>query len=462
MIFQDVVSPIIVAPLAAFAVSGGISYTLVLVLFIAIFFDASETLLRMRAFAKNKTLLSVFRNKIGGEPPLDNISLSVIVPAYKRVSELKRCLKCLVDSGIPKEQIFVIDDYSNDNFQTATFASAQGVKVISLSRNTKKVGAVNIGLGFVNTKYVLLLDADSLLVANYSQLNKAILEMEKLQLDAMAGMVLPYNPAPESSGHSSNILFGIQRLEYEQAMKLGRGSMYSLDSIQKDNEVSVDNFKVKRAEVMNVSGAFGIFRTEALRKTSDAYQNAEEIFAGEDLERTFKMLATNGKVGYSDELLIYTSSPITVKSHFKQRVTWAEGFFRCFCSRFGAGICRKKVSTLTYVTYLIRDILLHPLKLLFLPLLIIDFPLFLVLLAFYLILNLTVTMVLNGGKQFSKRATFLLSFYRLYLLLIPTTIGYVKGLLHVTKIAILKSNGRNMVPPIKIIKTWNIEGANFA
>jgi cellulose synthase/poly-beta-1,6-N-acetylglucosamine synthase-like glycosyltransferase len=430
-------------------------FPLFLVIAIAFFLDGTEIFLRLRAFSLNKHAIAEFRQDLSKNVAESNSDFTVILPAFKRPEELEECIAHLFSARIPREKILVVDDFSNDGFQTANVAASYGLSVIAISRNTKKVGAIELGIKQAKSKYVILMDADSFLLSDNNEIEKAILEMETLNLDAMAARVLPHRNASLSSS-SSKLLFELQYLEYEQAMQLGRGAMYEIGKNEGEEPISLKNAKVKHAKVISVSGAFGIFKTEALRRTLSTYKSAEENFNWEDIERTFKVLATKGKIGYSDRLLIQTNSPSTFKGHFKQRLAWSEGFFRCFCSRFGVGICKTKTSTSVYTLYLSRDILLHPLKLLFLPLLFINFPLFLTLMGFYTALNIVTVAYLRNATSVSKKAVLLLPFYRLYMAIFPTTIGYAKGLVHTAKIIILKRVGKTLLLPITIVKTWNL------
>lgn len=431
-------------------------FPLFLVVAIAFFLDGTEILLRLRAFSSRKHRIAEFRQDLSKNIKESNSDFTVILPVFRRREELEKCIAHLFRARIPKEKIMVVDDFSNDGFQTANVAARYGLGVISISRNTKKVGAIELGVKQARSKYVILMDADSLLVSNINQIEETIMEMETLNLDAMAARILPHRDAPLPSA-SSWLLFELQYLEYEQAMQLGRGAMYEIVKNEDEEAIRLENAKVKHADVISVSGAFGIFRTEALLRALSTYKSVEENFNGEDIERTFKVLATNGKIGYSDHLLVQTFSPSTFKSHFKQRIKWSEGFFRCFCSRFGVGICKRKTSTSVYGLYLSRDILLHPLKLLFLPLLFLNFPLFLTLLGFYIALNTATVVYLRNWTSVSKKAILLLPLYRLYMEIFPTTIGYAEALAHAAKISVLKSVGKTCLPPISIVKTWNLK-----
>lgn len=419
------------------------------VLVTAFVIDGVEMLIRARAFSKSQLLLSKFRADLANNPPSSDPDVTVILPAYKNPEEVERCILYLLKAGIPHEKILVVDDYSNDNFKTATKAASFNVKVISIGRNSQKVGAVNVGLDAADTKYVVVLDSDSVLLASYSRLAKAIEEMEILGLDAMACRILPCPPASEVGTElqfdKKNIMLELQTLEFDQAMRLGRGSMYALQRLN-------GSYKLKYADVIAIPGAFGIFRRTLLRQVMSNIK--EESILAEDAERTLKILGKNGKVGYADDILVLTAAKLDMDSHFNQRVGWTAGLFRCFVSWFGASVCKRKLPGMVYLSILVRDVLIHPLKLLSIPFLLL-YPLeFASLMGFYFALTIVITCRIDVDVNISRSVLVLIFFYRLYMNIFPTTAGYFKALLHEIKLHTIDRNRK--VPPIEIVRVWNL------
>lgn len=421
---------------------------LVGILITAFVLDGLELIIKAHTFSANQPLISKFRAGLEQGSQNYDPDLTIILPAYRNPLEVERSVQYLLKAGVPRKKIVVVDDYSNDKFETATRAAKLGVRVLSIGRNSKKVGAVNVGLDAVDTKYVMVLDSDCVLLSSYSKIARVIQEMEILGLDGMAGRILPCLPASESGmklySDKKSILLDLQYLEYDQAIRLGRGAMYAL---QRKN----GSYSVKYADVLVVSGAFGIFRRTVLRQAMSNIK--EESILAEDAERTLKILGKNGMVGYADDILILTSAKLDLSSHYKQRVDWAAGFFRTFVSRFGASVCKRKVAGATYLLWLVRDILIHPLRLLSIPFLLL-YPLeFLSLIAFYYILNISLVRKVDYDITASRTILALMLFYKLYMAWIPTTIGYATALVHELKLHMFHRTKR--LPPIDIVQTWN-------
>lgn len=418
------------------------------ILVTAFLVDGVEMLIRAHVFSKSQLHLSRFRAHLANNSANPDPDVTVILPAYKNPEEVERCIHYLLKAGVPHKKILVVDDYSNDNFKTATVAANFGVRVISIGRNTQKVGAVNVGLDAADTKFVVVLDSDCILLATYKRVGKAIEEMEILGLDAMACRVLPCPPASEVGTElqldKRSVMLELQTLEFDQSMRLGRGSLYALQPLN-------DSYKLKYADVIAIPGAFGIFRRTLLRQVMSNIK--EESILAEDAERTLKILAKNGKVGYADDLIVLTAAKLDMNSHFNQRVAWSAGLFRCFVSRFGASVCKKKLAGTVYLSILIRDVLIHPLKIISIPFFLL-YPLeFVSLIGFYIALNIFITHRIDIDISTSRTMFMQIVFYRLYMNMFPTTAGYFKALLHEIKLHTIDRNLK--LPPIKIVRLWN-------
>jgi cellulose synthase/poly-beta-1,6-N-acetylglucosamine synthase-like glycosyltransferase len=411
--------------------------------------DGVDILIRARAFSKGQLLLTKFRADLANNPLSSNPDLTVILPAYKNPEEVERCIHYLLKAGIPHQKILVVDDFSNDNYETATRAANFKVKVISIGRNSQKVGAVKVGLDVADTKYVMVMDSDSVLLASYSRIAKAIEEMEILGLDAMASRLLPCPPASEVGTKlqldKRSIMLELQSLEYDQSMRLGRGPMYSLQRLN-------GSYKLKYAEVIAIPGAFGIFRRALLRQVMSTIK--EESILAEDAERTLKILGKNGKVGYTDDIVVLTAAKLYWDPHFYQRVGWTAGLFRCFVSWFGASVCKRKLAGMAYLSILVRDVFMHPLKILSIPFLLFYPWEFASLMGLYFALTIVITHRVDADVKVSHTALGLLLFYRLYMFIFPTTAGYFKALLHEIKLHTIDRNRK--VPPIEIVRVWNL------
>ncbi len=82
---------------------------------------------------------------------------AVIVPAFNEEKTIKNVLRAAKNTPVVDE-IIVVDDGSTDN--TALNAEEEGVRVIKLSSNVGKGGAIKAGVKETTANVLILLDAD--------------------------------------------------------------------------------------------------------------------------------------------------------------------------------------------------------------------------------------------------------------------------------------------------------------
>src|SRR5215831_11226803 len=114
--------------------------------------------------------------------------LTVIIPAYNEAASLADTVKSLVNQTTPPARVVVVDDCSTDG--TGEVAAALGVEVLRPPANTgSKAGAQTFALRTVATRYVMAIDADTILATD------AIGELSAAFADpgvaAACGLVLP-------------------------------------------------------------------------------------------------------------------------------------------------------------------------------------------------------------------------------------------------------------------------------
>jgi biofilm PGA synthesis N-glycosyltransferase PgaC len=114
--------------------------------------------------------------------------LTVIVPAYNEEATIADTLQSLFAQTLVPAQIIVVDDCSTDG--TRDVALAFGVTVLRPSRNTgSKAGAQNFALKQVDTRWVMAIDADTILAPD--AIEKLAPALEDESVAAACGFVLP-------------------------------------------------------------------------------------------------------------------------------------------------------------------------------------------------------------------------------------------------------------------------------
>jgi poly-beta-1,6-N-acetyl-D-glucosamine synthase len=194
--------------------------------------------------------------------------------------------------------IYVIDNNSTDH--TAEVAKQLGKELglslqVLFEKTPGKSHALNKALHYANTKYVITLDADTLL--HPQAIRRLVARMESAPGDicAVAGAVLVRNSR-------ENWLARIQEWDYF----LGIASIKRLQGLYQGTLVA--------------QGAYSLYLTEAIKKVG-GWPNA----IGEDIVLTWAFLEKNYKVYFEPTAIAFTDVP-TVFSHFaRQRSRWARG-----------------------------------------------------------------------------------------------------------------------------------------
>ena len=410
--------------------------------------DGLELVTRSYSYRKNDKTLKQFRKDL--ERALDEEPESfkkpnygVVTTTYRNPEEVTKTLSNFINEvGIDPSDIVVVDDYSNDGGKTADAARKFGVKVIELDENTEKVGAQRRGMEEMlrkKKKYTLASDSDTILATDKETLEKSMIEMEVFDLDAMAIRILP--EAPLNHRKKKRFLEKLQYLEYNQAMRLGRGSMYAVRENNKTTAPPSANarerlkvkYGLKSGRVINISGAFGIYNSQTLK---DVLDHQDNVWVGDDFEHSLRILGDNKNIGYNDDAVAITACPKNIKELTKQRILWSAGYFRLQTTpkivkklyRDKKGRAKLDRAGATVALQVGRDIAMHPLKIIDLPLLVMKPEIYMPVGGFYYAANTyACAATRKKGEPIYPLASAALPLYRAYNLFVPTTIGYVKN-----------------------------------
>jgi len=112
-----------------------------------------------------------------GGAPHSPVLLSVVIPAHNEAKRLPATLaalsRALVETGIAPHEVIVADDASTD--QTAAIAIASGARVVP--SGARNIGATrNVGARAATGRYLLFLDADTLVTASNLEAMMAALD----------------------------------------------------------------------------------------------------------------------------------------------------------------------------------------------------------------------------------------------------------------------------------------------
>lgn len=113
----------------------------------------------------------------------------IIIPTYNRADDLRDCLNSLSKTGIPNQQIIVVNNASQDNTNLLVSENFPEIHLISLNENIGATGASNVGFDYAlkhGADYVIRLDSDTIVAPNFIS---PLLDLAKS--DSNIGMVSP-------------------------------------------------------------------------------------------------------------------------------------------------------------------------------------------------------------------------------------------------------------------------------
>lgn len=228
-----------------------------------------------------------------------NIPVTILVACYNEEKSIANTLKYIsMQKYEGKIYVIVIDNNSKDRTsETALQAGKElnlDIKVLFEPKPGKNF-ALNAAIDYVKTKYVMTLDADTLLhnMAIQNIVSRILIAPD--DVCAVAGAVLVRNGR-------GNLITKIQEWDYF----LGIASIKRLQGLFQGTLVA--------------QGAFSLYETEAV-KLIGGWPDA----IGEDIVLTWKLLRNKRRVYFEPLAVAFTDVPESAKHFYRQRSRWARG-----------------------------------------------------------------------------------------------------------------------------------------
>jgi peptidoglycan-N-acetylglucosamine deacetylase len=236
---------------------------------------------------------------VRGSKLLENLSLSVVIPAYNEEKVIIKTIRSLLHSSSVNDfDIIVVNDGSTDDTASVMrkkFSSNPKIKFYSI-KNGGKAAALNFGISKTNADIIITLDADT--VFRQNTIAKLIRRFDDPSVGAVAGNV--------RVGNQRNLITRWQAIEYITSQNFDRRAFEMV------NAISV------------VPGSVGAWRKKAIMEAGG--------FSGdtlaEDADLTFSIIRNGYKTVFEDKAIGYTESPDTIRSFLKQRFRWMYGMLQ--------------------------------------------------------------------------------------------------------------------------------------
>jgi len=300
-----------------------------IVVYIVSFFSLYVQIYFLIVFLENRKKITIHREPLRlFEKNEDYPAVTIVVPAYNEGESVAITTESLLKLNYPKDKLFLIlvNDGSKDNTWEVMqrYKDHPQIKIFD-KPNGGKFSAQNLALENTQTPFLGCLDSDS--TVHPEALNRIMTYfLEDPRIMAVAPTIV--------SSKEENLLQKAQKTEYE--MQIYVKKMMSLV-----NAIHV------------TPGPFSIFRIEVFDKIGK-YKHAHTT---EDIEIALRMQKHHMKIENAPDSYVYTNTPKTVKSLYKQRKRWIYGFIQNALDYKGL-FFRKKYGNIAFINLPISFILL--------------------------------------------------------------------------------------------------------
>ncbi len=264
---------------------------------------------------------------------------AIVVSVHNEEAEAEQFLSKM---GPFRERLWVIDDGSTD--RTAERLIELGVRCVRGVRNRQKPGALRALLATLPSDIVtiVVLDPDSRIVTHRDEFEGVLFQFQRSGMAALC---------PRLAVRLDGWLTRFQELEYWLAFSIGRKSLADF----------------------SITSGIAVYRRDALEAA--LAEHSLSVYA-EDLENSLILLSKGERVYYDGRIVVETEGMRAPRRLFSQRVGWHFGLIRVYVERWRAlGACARRSFGFAYqfIVYMgLFVLLLHPMKLLGVPLLVLS------------------------------------------------------------------------------------------
>ena len=268
--------------------------------------------------------------------------IAIIAPAHNEESSIRVAVRNLLELDYPELEVIVVNDGSEDRtlkelrdefrlrlvravyVPEAQSAPVRGLyrsdadprlRVIDKEPGGSKADAVNAGLNAVNSPYVCVVDADSVLERDALLRIMIPILADPKRVVAVGGIIRVLNGSEIQGGTLRRVRLPRKSIEVIQVIEYLRAFLIGREAWAQGNMLTI------------ISGAFGLFRTDLVRAVGGYRSRA----IGEDFDlvaRLHRHLLENGAdyhIRFVPDPMCWTEVPSDLKSLGRQRARWQKG-----------------------------------------------------------------------------------------------------------------------------------------
>lgn len=232
------------------------------------------------------------------------VDLVAIIPAYNEEAVIAHTITSILDAGMSKDRVIVINDASKD--KTAEIARSFGVVVIDNEVNLGKADGVTktLRMLFSDARYreithVSFLDADTLVDKKYFQEIRNRLKADLKKVEEFAKKGKSKKPISILCGRAKSIpynwLTAFRAFEYC---------------------VSYSIYKPAQAKVRTTTVAPGCASTYSIQALRYVKWTHDTVV--EDMDATLQVALSGGIIEYEKEAVVYTQDPSNIRDYVGQ------------------------------------------------------------------------------------------------------------------------------------------------
>jgi cellulose synthase/poly-beta-1,6-N-acetylglucosamine synthase-like glycosyltransferase len=268
--------------------------------------------------------------------------IAIIAPAHNEESSIRVAVRNLLQLDYPELEVIVVNDGSEDRtleelrdefrlrlvravyVPEAQSAPVRGLyrsdadprlRVIDKEPGGSKADAVNAGLNAVNSPYVCVVDADSVLERDALLRIMIPILADPKRVVAVGGIIRVLNGSEIQGGTLRRVRLPRKSIEVIQVIEYLRAFLIGREAWAQGNMLTI------------ISGAFGLFRTDLVRAVGGYRSRA----IGEDFDlvaRLHRHLLEKGadyQIRFVPDPMCWTEVPSDLKSLGRQRARWQKG-----------------------------------------------------------------------------------------------------------------------------------------
>lgn len=286
--------------------------------------------------------------------------IAVIAPAHNEEKSIRVAVRNLLELEYPELEIIVVNDGSEDRtleemreefqlrkvqalyIQQVESAQVRGLYrsnldhrllVIDKEAGGSKADAVNAGVNAALSPYLCVVDADSVLERDaLLRIMLPVLEDPK-RVVCVGGIVRVLNGSEFEGGKLRRVCLPKKSIEVIQVVEYLRAFLIGREAWAQANMLMI------------ISGAFGVFRTDLVRKVGGYRASAigEDFDLVARLHRHLREKKADYQIQFVPDPVCWTEVPSDLRSLGRQRARWQKGLFdvlwpnrdMLFRSRFG-------------------------------------------------------------------------------------------------------------------------------